>query len=56
MNAIALLKREEEQATLGTPPAGGKLTHYQKEPGRDFSGKITYNNKLSFSERFLVSF
>ncbi len=30
MDAIALLKREEEQATLGAPPAGGKLTYYRK--------------------------
>jgi hypothetical protein len=28
MNRIALLKREEEEATLGTPLARGKLTHY----------------------------
>jgi len=28
MNAIALLKREEEQDTLGIPPVQGKLTHY----------------------------
>jgi hypothetical protein len=29
MNTIALLKREEEEATLGTPLARGKLTHYR---------------------------
>ncbi len=28
MDVIALLKREEEQATLGTLLTGGKLTHY----------------------------
>ena len=28
MNTIALLKREEEQDTLGTLPVRGKLTHY----------------------------
>lgn len=29
-DTIALLKREEEQAALETPPAGGKLTHYRE--------------------------
>ena len=29
MNTIALLKREEEQDTLGTLPVRGKLTHYR---------------------------
>jgi len=42
MNTIALLKREEEQDPLGTPPVRGKLTHYLKKGGIDKNSITIY--------------